>query len=184
MSISFSCSSRRLRVLTDRFAFTPSQILSSISLPTAARLAGAKYRRLAAKPAELCGRFGRFEALTVSEATRARVHICHVVGARAVELIRDAKKRNPRVTAEVAPGNLLLCDKDLHAVDSRGKFSPPVKTAADRDALWHGFEEGVIDTMGTDHAPQITELKNNPNIWVAPPGGPGLESTCRPCSTR
>ncbi len=116
-----------------------------------------------------------FDALTLSTATGARLHICHVIGAEAVQLIRNAKKKNPKITSEVAPCNLLLCDKDLHAVGSWGKFSPPVKTAADRDALREGFLDGTIDTMGTDHAPQINELKNDENIWIAPPGGPGLE---------
>jgi len=116
-----------------------------------------------------------FDALTLSVATGARVHICHVVGAQTVQLIRDAKRRNSKISAEVAPCNLLLCDKDIRDSVSWGKFSPPVKTAADRDALWEGFLDETIDTMGTDHAPQFTDRKNNPNIWVAPPGGPGLE---------
>ncbi|MCE2453297.1 MAG: amidohydrolase family protein, partial [Nitrospinae bacterium] len=70
-----------------------------------------------------------FDALTLSTATGARLHICHVIGAEAVQLIRNAKKKNAKITSEVAPCNLLLCDKDLHAVGSWGKFSPAMLSA-------------------------------------------------------
>ena len=122
-----------------------------------------------------------FDALTMSTATGARLHICHVIGAEAVQLIRNAKKKNPKITSEVAPCNLLLCDKDLHAVGSMGEIQSarqdgrrsrrPPRRVPGRDHRHHGNRS----------RPQINELKNNENIWIAPPGGRASKFFCLRC---
>jgi dihydroorotase len=112
----------------------------------------------------------------------ARLHVCHVSTAGSVEIIRWAKARGVRITAEVTPHHLLLTDEtvagsgdDHTAYDSLFKVNPPLRTAADVAALRAGLIEGVIDAVATDHAPHATEDKECE--WeAARPGMLGLET--------
>lgn len=97
--------------------------------------------------------------LALCERSGCRYHVCHISTARSVELIRDAKARGVRVTCETAPHYLLLCEDDMQE-DGRFKMNPPLRTAADREALVEGLRDGTIDAIATDHAPHTAELKS------------------------
>ena len=90
--------------------------------------------------------------------TGCRYHVCHISTARSVELIREAKARGVRVTCETAPHYLVLCEDDLQE-NGRFKMNPPLRSAADREALIEGLRDGTIDAIATDHAPHTAEEK-------------------------
>lgn len=117
-----------------------------------------------------------FTEVAIARETRARVHICHVVGKGAVDFLRWAKREYyPHVSCEVAPHNLLMNDQQTIERGSVAKFSPPVQGEFHRRALWDGLLDGTVDIIGSDHAPQDYEKKHNPNIWQASPGSPALD---------
>jgi len=105
----------------------------------------------------------------------ARLHICHVSTAGSVELLRWAKQRGVRITAEVTPHHLLLTDARAESYDPIFKVNPPLRTEADTRALRAALVDGVIDIVATDHAPHATEDKECE--WAyARPGMLGLET--------
>src|SRR5688572_10610957 len=105
----------------------------------------------------------------------ARLHICHVSTAGSVDIIRWAKQRGVRITAEVTPHHLLLTDVRAVSYDPVYKVNPPLRTAADVEALRAAVAEGVIDVIATDHAPHAVEDKECE--WAcARPGMLGLET--------
>jgi dihydroorotase len=89
----------------------------------------------------------------------ARLHICHVSTAGSVEILRAAKGRGVRVSAEVAPHHLLLTDERAASYDPVFKVNPPLRTAVDVAALRQAVIDGLIDAIATDHAPHTTEDK-------------------------
>lgn len=97
--------------------------------------------------------------IRLAEETGCRLHICHISTREGVELVRDAKKRGVRVTAETAPHYLAFCDEDVQE-DGRFKMNPPIRCRADRDALREGVADGTIDVIATDHAPHSIEEKS------------------------
>ncbi|GAA1664646.1 dihydroorotase [Fodinicola feengrottensis] len=105
----------------------------------------------------------------------SRLHICHVSTAGSVELIRWAKSKGWRVTAEVTPHHLLLTDDLVEGYDPVFKVNPPLRTEADVLALREGLRDGTIDIVATDHAPHTVEDKECE--WAyARPGMVGLET--------
>jgi dihydroorotase len=105
----------------------------------------------------------------------ARLHICHVSTAGSVEIIRWAKERGIRITAEVTPHHLLLVDGLAEHYDPVYKVNPPLRTDADVAALRAALIEGVIDVVATDHAPHAVEDKECE--WeYARPGMLGLQT--------
>jgi dihydroorotase len=105
----------------------------------------------------------------------ARLHICHTSTAGSVEILRWAKARGVRVTAEVTPHHLLLTDERATSYDPVFKVNPPLREAADTEALRAALVEGVIDAVATDHAPHAVEDKECE--WAyARPGMLGLET--------
>lgn len=96
--------------------------------------------------------------LRLAEETGCPYHVCHVSTKESVALIRQAKARGVDVTCETAPHYLLLCDTELED-DGRFKMNPPIRSAADRDALVAGLLDGTIDILATDHAPHSAEEK-------------------------
>jgi dihydroorotase len=111
----------------------------------------------------------------LAEHVGARLHICHVSTAGSVEILRWAKRRGIRVTAEVTPHHLLLTDEVAEGYDPVFKVNPPLRTAADVAALRAGLVEGVIDLVATDHAPHAVQDKECE--WgYARPGMLGLET--------
>ena len=106
------------------------------------------------------------------------VHICHVSTAGSVELIRWAKAKGWRVTAEVTPHHLLLTDELAASYDPVFKVNPPLRTRADVAALRAGLADGTIDCVATDHAPHPVEDKETE--WPAAAFGmTGLETALR-----
>jgi dihydroorotase len=105
----------------------------------------------------------------------ARLHICHVSTAGSVDIIRWAKQRGVRITAEVTPHHLLLTDARAESYDAVFKVNPPLRTDFDVLALRDALADGVIDVVATDHAPHATEDKECE--WgYARPGMLGLET--------
>jgi len=106
------------------------------------------------------------------------LHVCHVSTAGSVEIIRWAKSKGWRVTAEVTPHHLLLTDELAAGYDPVYKVNPPLRTAADVAALRAGLADGTIDCVATDHAPHPAELKETE--WSAAAFGmTGLETALR-----
>jgi dihydroorotase len=89
----------------------------------------------------------------------SRLHVCHVSTAGSVEIIRWAKARGIRVTAEVTPHHLLLTDELVRSYNPVYKVNPPLRTAEDVQALRAALADGTIDIVGTDHAPHPSEHK-------------------------
>jgi dihydroorotase len=106
------------------------------------------------------------------------VHVCHVSTAGSVEIIRWAKSKGWRVTAEVTPHHLLLTDELAVGYDPVYKVNPPLRTAQDVAALRAGLADGTIDCVATDHAPHPAESKETE--WSeASFGMTGLETALR-----
>lgn len=91
--------------------------------------------------------------------THCAYHVCHISTLESVALIRDAKKSGVNITCETAPHYLALCEDDLQE-DGRFKMNPPLRSAADREALLEGIADGTIDMIATDHAPHSAEEKS------------------------
>ena len=88
-----------------------------------------------------------------------RYHVCHISTKESVELVRRAKAEGLQVTCETGPHYLVLTDMELEN-DGRFKMNPPIRTAADRDALIAGLLDGTVDCIATDHAPHSAEEKS------------------------
>lgn len=111
----------------------------------------------------------------LAQDTGAHLHVCHLSTAGSVEVIRWAKQRGIRVTAEVTPHHLLLTDERAVDYDARFKVNPPLRTREDVEAVRAGLADGTIDIVATDHAPHPSESKTCE--WdVASFGMVGLES--------
>jgi len=91
--------------------------------------------------------------ILIAEYTRTRIHIAHVSTAGAVRLIRDAKARGLKVTAETAPHYFTLTDESLQDYDTNCKVSPPLRSASDVAAIKKGLADGTLDAIACDHAP-------------------------------
>ena len=90
--------------------------------------------------------------------TGCKYHVCHISTKESVELIRQAKAEGLSVTCETGPHYLTMCDMELQE-NGRFKMNPPIRSAADRDALVEGLIDGTIDMVATDHAPHTAEEK-------------------------
>ncbi len=104
-----------------------------------------------------------------------RLHVTHTSGAPSVDLIRDAKARGVRVTADVTPHHLTFTDEDLQGYDTSLRVNPPLRSVEDRDALRAGIVAGDLDAVATDHAPHADEDKEV-EFDQARPGTTGLET--------
>ena len=97
--------------------------------------------------------------LRLAKETGCAYHVCHISCRESVDLIRQAKKEGTDVTCETAPHYLLLDEGDLQE-DGRFRMNPPIRSAADREALVEGLLDGTIDMIATDHAPHSAEEKS------------------------
>ncbi len=91
--------------------------------------------------------------LALAELTRGRLHIAHVSTEGSVDLIRRAKEKGIKVTAEVTPHHLTLTEENVIGYNTNAKVNPPLRTKRDIQALIQGLKENVIDIIATDHAP-------------------------------
>jgi dihydroorotase len=97
--------------------------------------------------------------ILLAELTGAHVHIAHLSTAGAVRLVRDAKARGVRVTAEVTPHHLLLTEDAVRTFDANAKMNPPLRTKHDTEVLLEALVDGTIDCIATDHAPHAGSEK-------------------------
>lgn len=111
----------------------------------------------------------------LAEHVGSRLHVCHLSTAGSVEIIRWAKQRGVDVTCEVTPHHLLLTDELVRGYDATYKVNPPLRTAADVEAVRAGLADGTIDIVATDHAPHPRDAKDRE--WdQAAMGMTGLET--------
>ncbi len=113
--------------------------------------------------------------IMLAELTGGHLHIAHVSTAGSVELIRQAKKRGVKVTAETCPHYFTLTDDVVRNYDTNTKMNPPLRSAADVKAIKEGLADGTVDCIATDHAPHTEEEKNK-EYDLAPFGIIGLET--------
>ena len=113
--------------------------------------------------------------IRLAEQTGCRYHVCHISTKESVALIRDAKRSGVRITCETGPHYLTMCDADLRE-EGRFKMNPPIRSAADRNALIEGVQDGTIDVIATDHAPHTAEEKSR-GLAGSAMGVVGLETS-------
>ncbi len=113
--------------------------------------------------------------LMVAELTGGHIHLQHVSTRQGVQMIREAKARGVRVTAEATPHHLLLTEEAVDGYETNAKMNPPLRSEADRDAVIEGFLDGTLDTLATDHAPHHYDEKEQA-FDDAPFGIVGLET--------
>jgi dihydroorotase len=113
--------------------------------------------------------------IALAELTRAWLHVAHVSTAGSVELIRQAKEKGIKVTAEVTPHHLTLTEEKVLSYDTNAKVNPPLRSQEDVQALIQGLNDNTIDVIATDHAPHTEEDKLC-EFGFAPFGISGLET--------
>ena len=118
---------------------------------------------------------GTAREIAAAASIGAPIHICHVSTKGSVELIRDAKARGVKVTAETCPHYLLLTEEALEGRDADFRMNPPLRTEEDRLALIEGLKDGTLDAISTDHAPHSPEEKAD--FLKAPNGSIGMETS-------
>jgi len=114
--------------------------------------------------------------IELAEISDARIHIAHISTREGVDLVRTAKKKDIKVTAEVTPHHLALNDQCVKTFDTNTKVNPPLRTADDVKALKAGLKDGTIDIISSDHAPHLDSEKDV-EYKYAPFGMIGLETS-------
>jgi dihydroorotase len=113
--------------------------------------------------------------ILLAELTGGHVHLCHMSTRGSVELIRRAKEKGLRVTAEACPHHFSLTHDACEGYDTNAKMNPPLREAEDREAIRQGLSDGTIDVVATDHAPHHYDAKER-EFDDAPNGIIGLET--------
>jgi dihydroorotase len=113
--------------------------------------------------------------IMLAELTGGYLHIAHVSTAGSVELIRQAKKKGIKVTAETCPHYFTLTDDVVKVYNTNTKINPPLRRQEDVNAIRRGLADGTIDCIATDHAPHMEEEKNR-EFDLAPFGIIGFET--------
>jgi len=113
--------------------------------------------------------------IALCELTGARLHVAHVSTRESVRAIQCAKERGVLVTAETAPHYVTLTEDDVRTLGANAKMNPPLRHAADREAVRMGLKDGTIDVIATDHAPHSEAEKQGP-FEKTPNGVIGLET--------
>lgn len=102
----------------------------------------------------------------IARATGARIHVLHISTAEEIEFLKDYKDV---ATCEATPHHLTLSSEDYKTLGNLIQMNPPVRDARHRDGIWHGIGQGVVDVLGSDHAPHTLEEKQKP--YPASPSG-------------
>lgn len=113
--------------------------------------------------------------ILLAKETGCRLHLCHCSTEDSVKMVRMAKADGVHVTAEVCPHHFAMTSDEIVSDDANYKMNPPLRTAADVEALKKGLSENVMDVIATDHAPHASEEKEK-GILKAPFGIVGLET--------
>ena len=113
--------------------------------------------------------------ILVAEYVDAKIHIAHISSKNAVEMVREAKGKGIKITAEVTPHHFCLTDDAVKGYDTNTKMNPPLRTKTDVEAMLAALKDGTIDCIASDHAPHSLEEKEL-EFEYAPNGIVGLES--------
>lgn len=118
---------------------------------------------------------GTAREIALAAALDVPIHICHVSTKTSVALVRDAKKRGVKVTAETAPHYFSLTEDELLKRDADFRMNPPLRTSKDVEAIISGLCDGTLDAIATDHAPHTVEEKSD--FEKSPNGSIGMETS-------
>ena len=113
--------------------------------------------------------------LALAELTGARLHLAHLSTVGSVRMVREAKARGIRVTAEACPHHFTLTEEAVRGFNTLAKMNPPLRTWDDVHAIKEGLRDGTIDVIATDHAPHAGQEKQQ-EFAAAPNGNVGLET--------
>ena len=113
--------------------------------------------------------------VSLAELTGARLHLAHISTAGSVRMVREAKARGLKVTAEACPHHFTLTEEVARGYNTHAKMNPPLRTSLDVQAIKEGLRDGTIDVIATDHAPHATQEKQQ-EFTEAPFGIVGLET--------
>jgi len=116
------------------------------------------------------------KALEMAIKHRTRLVLCHISTKEEMEMVRAAKLSNPAIVAETSCNYLWFSNEDYERLGSKAKCNPSIKTPQDREALRRGLAEGLIDTIGSDHAPHLLSEKDN-KYGKAPSGLPTIQQS-------
>lgn len=116
------------------------------------------------------------KAIKLCRIYKTRLHILHISTEDELKLIKEAKKEHLPVTCETTPHHLFLDDSFYETLQGKAQVNPPLRTKKHHLALLDGIHQGIIDTIGSDHAPHTLEEKSLP-YRQAPSGMPGIETT-------
>lgn len=116
------------------------------------------------------------KALELAIRHKTRLVLCHISTKEELEMVRAAKISNPEIIAETSCNYLWFSDEDYGMLGSRLKCNPSVKTVQDREALREGLRNGIIDMIGSDHAPHLLSEKEN-TYFNAPSGLPSIQQS-------
>ena len=133
---------------------------------------------------DICEAESVHHALFFAETFKTKLHIYHMSSKQAAWMVRDAKARGLRVTAETGPHYLLREYKDMEKVGPLLKMNPPVRSRDHQEVLWDGLLNGYIDMIATDHSPHTLDEKGSdlygkmtkPAIWDCISGFCGVET--------
>ncbi len=115
------------------------------------------------------------KAIELARETGATLYILHCSTLEEVELVRRAKQDGLKVFAETTPHHLFLTETAYETLGTKAQMNPPLRLQNDQDALWQAINDGIIDTVGTDHAPHTLQEKTSP-YPQSPSGVPGIET--------
>jgi dihydroorotase len=113
--------------------------------------------------------------ITLAELTGCRLHLAHVSSAGSVRMVRDAKARGVKVTAETCPHYFTLTEESVRGYNTLAKMNPPLRSVDDLAAIKQGLKDGTLDVIATDHAPHGMDEKSG-EFDYAPFGIVGLET--------
>ena len=113
--------------------------------------------------------------LALAELTGGRLHLAHLSTAGSVRMVREAKARGIKITAEACPHHFLLTDEAVREFNTNAKMNPPLRSHKDVDAIKAGLKDGTIDAIATDHAPHA-DFEKQREFDYAPFGVVGLET--------
>jgi dihydroorotase len=113
--------------------------------------------------------------LALAELTGGRLHLAHLSTAGSVRMVREAKARGIKVTAEACPHHFLLTDEAVREFNTNAKMNPPLRSRKDVDTIKAGLKDGTIDAIATDHAPHA-DFEKQREFDYAPSGIVGLET--------
>ena len=113
--------------------------------------------------------------VSLAELTGARLHLAHISTAGSVRMVREAKARGLKVTAEACPHHFTLTEETTRGYNTHAKMNPPLRTSQDVQAIKEGLRDGTVDVIATDHAPHATQEKQQ-EFTEAPFGIVGLET--------